>query len=156
MNLIALLVGGIWAGVFAAALAIVFSVPVNVVFSGFCGGFVARFSRDVLLGWGAKPELATLVAAALVVFVGALLVRRHSDLLATVAGACVPLTPGTVFIRAITDFLLISSRPDDKLVGVPAELVSNLSRVFTTTVAIAVGLSLAILVLQTVKREHAE
>ena len=155
MNLIALLVGGIWAGVFAAALAIVFSVPVNAVFSGFCGGFVARFSRDVLLGWGAKPE-HNFAAAAFVVFVGALLVRRHSDLLATFAGACVPLTPGTVFIRAITDFLLISSRPDDKLVGVPAELVSNLSRVFTTTVAIAVGLSLALLVLQTVKREHAE
>ena len=80
MNLIALLVGGIWAGVFAAALAIVFSVPVNAVFSGFCGGFVARFSRDVLLGWGAKPELATLVAAALVVFVGALLAAIFSSL----------------------------------------------------------------------------
>ena len=156
MNLIAVLVGGIWAGVFAAALAIVFSAPVNTMFSGFCGGFVARFSRDVLLGWGSKPELATLVAAALVVFVGAFLVHRHGDSLATIAGAVIPLAPGAIFIHAITDFLLISSQPDDKLVGVPAELVSNLSKVFTTTVAIAVGLSLAILVLQTVKRELAE
>lgn len=147
---------GFWGGIFAAALCIVFSAPARAMPAAFCGGFLARFARDALMAEGFRLELGTLVGAALAAIVGALLIRRKGETPVVIASAVIPLAPGAIFIRAINDFLQITLRSDDKLAGIPAELVVNLSKVFTTTAAIAVGLSLTLMALEAVRRRPLE
>ena len=64
MNLPTLLLSGLWAGLFAMAMAVLFSTPWRALLPSLCCGFIARFSRDVLTGWGASQILATVIAAA--------------------------------------------------------------------------------------------
>ncbi len=144
MNLISLVVDSIWAGLFAGAMSIVFSAPYSALFLSFCGGFVGRLVRDILLQQGASAAVATLIAAAMVVMVAALMRRRPGISPVIIVSGTLPLGAAGAFARAIVDFLRISSLTDQKASAVPLALVSDLSTVFKTTVAIGIGISVAV------------
>jgi uncharacterized membrane protein YjjB (DUF3815 family) len=142
MNLTSLVTDSIWAGLFAGAMSIVFSAPYSALFLSSCGGFVGRLVRDMLLQWGAGANVATLVAAAMVVMVAALRRPGMSPVI-TVSGI-LPLGAAGAFSRAIVDFLQISSLTEQKASAVALSLVWNISVVFTTTAAIGAGISVAV------------
>jgi hypothetical protein len=156
MNLTAILVGSAWAGLFAVAMAVVFGGPYVSFLPSFCGGFVARFARDALVAAGADAGLATLIAAALVIFVAAALIRRPVLSPIVMVSAILPLGAALPFFRVIIDFLRIPSTSGEGLSALPQAMLSDIGKVFTTTLAIAIGLSVAIYAVRALWREPLE
>jgi len=85
------------------------------------------------------PILATAVAAAAVVITATALVRRSGVSPIVMLSALVPLGAAGPFFNAIVDFLQLSSAKGAAFNTVPVKLIVDLSRVFTTFLAIAVG-----------------
>jgi hypothetical protein len=135
----------LWSGLAAAVMGVIFSAPASAALPCFVGGFVARFARDLLLSAGATPVIATLVAAFLVVISASLLTRRPGLSPVVMVSALLPIGAAGPFFRAIAGFLRLASLPAEQSAGPTVELMTNLSRVFTTTLALAIGVSLAVL-----------
>jgi uncharacterized membrane protein YjjB (DUF3815 family) len=153
MNLTATLVNGLWAAVFAAGMAVVFSAPSWALAPSFGCGFIARLARDLLMAWGANQNLATLVAAAVVVFIVVSFLRRPSVSPIVMLAGIIPLGAAGALFRVIVGFLHVSSLKGEGL-SAPVALISNLSIVFTTTCAIAVGAWTGYLLGQFVRRDQ--
>jgi uncharacterized membrane protein YjjB (DUF3815 family) len=141
----------LWSGLFAAMMGAIFSAPRSALLPCFIGGFAARLSRDMLLAQGASQELATVLASAMVVLTATLLIRRPGISPVVMISGVLPISASAAFFRAIIGFLRLSSTPADESSRVVLELVTNLSRVFTTTLAIAVGISAALLAVRSIR-----
>jgi uncharacterized membrane protein YjjB (DUF3815 family) len=146
MNLAALLLNSLWAGCLAAGIAFLFSAPNPALFPSFCCGFVVPLTKAPLIAWGAGQNLASFVAAAIVVLLAIGTMRSRGLPPIVVAAGIIPLGPAVPFFRAIVAFLKFSSSKDDALVGAHAVLLSNLSDVFTTTLAVAGGVWAGLLI----------
>jgi uncharacterized membrane protein YjjB (DUF3815 family) len=154
MDLPAILLNSLWAGIFATGMAVVFSTPYWALVPSFCFGFIARLVRDLMMGWGANQNLATLIAAAVVVFfIAVSFVRRPGVSPIVALAGIIPLGAAGALFRAIVGFLQVSSLKGDGL-SAPVALISNLSTLFTTTCAIAVGAWIGYLVGQSVRRDQ--
>jgi uncharacterized membrane protein YjjB (DUF3815 family) len=153
MDLIVILLNSLWAGIFSAGMAVVFSTPSWALVPSFCCGFIARVVRDLLMGWGASQNLATFVAAAVVIFIVVSLVRRPGVSPIVMLAGVIPLGAAGALFRAIVGFLEISSLKGEGP-SAPVALISNLSIVFTTTCAIAVGAWTGYLFGQSVRRDQ--
>jgi uncharacterized membrane protein YjjB (DUF3815 family) len=153
MDLTAILVNSLWSAVFATGMAVVFSTPSWALVPSFCCGFIARLVRDLLMGWGASQNLATFLAAALVLFIAASFVRRPGVSPIVMLAGIIPLGAAGALFRAIVGFLEVSSLKGEGL-SAPVALISNLSILFTTTCAIAVGAWTGYFIGQSVRRDQ--
>ena len=153
MHLTVILLNSMWAAIFATGMAVVFSAPAWALAPSFCCGFIARLARDVLMGWGADQNLATLVAAAVVIFIAVSIVRRSGVSSIVMLAGIIPLGAAGALFRAIVGFLEVSSLKGEGL-SAPDALISNLSILFTTTTAIAVGAWIGYFIGQSVRREQ--
>jgi uncharacterized membrane protein YjjB (DUF3815 family) len=142
-----MLLNSIWAGLFSAALAAVLTAPPQAIIPSLLCGFAARLIRNVLIGLGIVHSLAVIVAAAVSVFLAIALVsrKRNASLIAIVTGV-LPLGAAVAFFNAIKGILEISTLKDQALITASAQLAANLSSVFTTTLAIALGMGVGFLV----------
>jgi len=152
MSIPTLLVDGLWSALLAASIAIIFAAPFDALLPSFFGGFIARFARDGLMQAGASQTLATLTAAAAVVIVVALMVRARRPGLSPIVilSSFVPLGAAKAFFLAVIGLLQITSLQGEALAAAPVALLTNLSIVFKTTLAIAIGAALGALVVQAV------
>jgi uncharacterized membrane protein YjjB (DUF3815 family) len=141
-----ILLDGLWSGLFATALGALLSAPPRALLPSFACGFVARVVRDSLIAWGLDQTTATLVASALAVFVAIGVARRPGIPPIVFLSGLIPLGTAGAFFTAIVDFLQIASRHGETLTGAPVALVLNLSKGFTTTLGIAVGAWLGMLI----------
>lgn len=108
MSVPALLIDGLWSGLLAAAIAIIFSVPLQALLPSFFGGFIARVARDGLMTHaGVSQSLATLLAAAAVVIVVAPLVRVRQPGISPIVilSSYVPLGAAKAFFAATAGML---------------------------------------------------
>jgi uncharacterized membrane protein YjjB (DUF3815 family) len=153
MHVTAILLNSLWAAIFSAGMAVVFSAPSWVVVPSFFCGFIGRLVRDLLMGWGASQNLATFVAAALVIFIIVSFLRRAGVSPIVMVAGIIPLGAAGAFFRAIVGFLRISSLKGEGL-SAPVALISNLSILFCTTCAIAVGAWTGYLIGQAVRRNQ--
>jgi uncharacterized membrane protein YjjB (DUF3815 family) len=153
MDLTPILLNSMWAAIFATGMAVVFSTTHDALIPSFCCGFIARLVRDLLMGWGATMNFATLVAAAVVVFIAVSFVRRAGVSPIVMLTGVIPLGAAGALFRAIVGFLEVSSLKGSGL-SAPIALISNLSILFTTTTAIAVGAWIGYLIGQSVKRDQ--
>ena len=153
MDLIAILLNSLWSAIFSAGMAVVFSAPSWALVPSLCCGFIARLVRDLLMGWGASQNLATFVSAAVVIFIVVSLVRRPGVSPIVMLAGIIPLGAAGALFRAIVGFLEISSLKGEGP-SAPVALISNLSIVFTTTCAIAVGAWTGYLLGQFVRRDQ--
>jgi uncharacterized membrane protein YjjB (DUF3815 family) len=153
MDLTAILFNSLWSAIFSAGMAVVFSAPSWALVPSFCCGFIARLVRDLLMGWGASQNLATFVAAAVIIFIVVSLVRRPGVSPIVMLAGIIPLGAAGALFRAIVGFLEISSLKGEGP-SAPVALISNLSIVFTTTCAIAVGAWTGYLLAQSVRRDQ--
>lgn len=135
----------LWAGLFAAAMALVFSSPPRAMPACFLGAATGRLARDALLTTGATLELATVVGAAAVGLVALALLRRANVSPVVMASAVLPLGAAGPFFRAIAAFVKLARVPADQQDKVSLDVVTNLSTMFMTTLALAIGISAAVL-----------
>ncbi len=152
MSIPALLIDGLWSALLAAAIAIIFAAPLQALMPSFFGGFIARVARDGLMQAGASQTVATLAAAAAVVIVVMTMVRIRRPGISPIVilSSFVPLGAAKPFFLAIIGILKVTSLKGEALAAAPVALLTNISLVFKTTIAIAIGATLGAIIVQAV------
>jgi uncharacterized membrane protein YjjB (DUF3815 family) len=151
-----MVLNSVWAGLFAAALAIVLSAPSQAILPSLLCGFASRLIRNVLIGWGVSSNISIVVAAAACVLLAIAIVgrRRNFPLIAVVTGV-LPLGAAVAFFNSIKGILGISALKEQALITASAQLSANLSTVFTTTLAIVLGIGVGFLIARAFRWEPA-
>ena len=111
-----MLLNSVWAGLFAAMLAVVLSAPPAAIVPSLVCGFAARLIRNVLIGVGLSSSTAVVVAAAACVLlaIGLASRRRNFSLIAAVAGV-LPLGAAVALFNSIKGILNIPALKDQAL-----------------------------------------
>ena len=117
---------------------------------------MGRFVRDVCMGWGLSQNWATAVAAAVVVLLAVAIVGHHS--ISPVALICgvLPLGAAVAMFNMILDLMMVSSSSGGELSAASVALIANTGKVFTGTLAIALGLGAGMAIVRFIKREELE
>jgi uncharacterized membrane protein YjjB (DUF3815 family) len=142
-----ILFNAIWAGLFAAALSVVLTAPPQAIFPSLLSGFAARLIRNALIGWGVSSSAAVVVAAAACVLLAVALARRRQNfsVIAIVTGV-LPLGAAVALFNSIKGILSLSALKEQALIAASAQLSANLSTVFTTTLAMVLGIGVGFLI----------
>jgi len=147
-----MLLNSIWAGLFAAALAVVLTAPPQAIVPSLLCGFAARLIRNILVGWGLSSSAAVVVAAAACVLLGlALTSRRRSFSVIAIVTGVLPLGAAVALFNSIKGILNMSGLKEQALVTASAQLSANLSAVFTTTFAMVLGIGVGFLIARLLK-----
>lgn len=154
MDLGALLVRSLWAGLFASGFGILFTAPLRYAVPAFLSGFAGSLARDALMGWGLTQNWSTVVATVVVVLVAVAVVRRHSAPPAVLISAVLPLGAASAMFNAILGMMQISSLKGDALSAAAIALSANVSKAFTVTLAIALGLAIGMAMVRLIKGEE--
>jgi hypothetical protein len=130
MDITPMLLNSIWAGLFAAALAVVLTAPPQAI----------------------VPSTAVVVAAATCVLLGlALTSRRRSFSVIAIVTGVLPLGAAVALFNSIKGILNMSGLKEQALVTASAQLSANLSAVFTTTFAMVLGIGVGFLIARLLK-----
>jgi uncharacterized membrane protein YjjB (DUF3815 family) len=155
MTLTPILASAVAAGCYAGAAGMLYTVGPRHLANAFVCGFAARLARDLLMDAGVTQNWATVVAAAVVVLVGMTTLRRHPAPLVVIATAVLPLAAAVPMLKAIVGLMNLSNLQGEPLAAATIALGGNLSKFFTTTLAIAVGLAAGLAILRLFSREEA-
>ncbi len=151
----AIFMNSLWAGLFAGGQGILLTAPRRYVLSSFLCGFAGRFARDVFMSWGMSQNWSTAVAAAVVVLVGVAVIQRHVVSPVVVISGVLPLGAAVAMFNAIIDLMRVSSMKGEAISGASIALSANMGKVFTTSLAIALGLGAGIAIVRFLTREKA-
>jgi uncharacterized membrane protein YjjB (DUF3815 family) len=139
-----------WAGVAALGFAILFNMPVYILWGCALSGAIGYGIRTGLVesGW-ATVELATLLSATAVSFLGVVLGRwRHAPALLFVIPGMIPLVPGALAFRTMIDILTLTTGSADVNEGVLVEAVVHGIKTILILGAIAGGIAVPTLLLR--------
>jgi len=153
MNYTAILLEGLLAGFFSSSLGVVLTAPPRYIFPVFFCGFAGRFVRSVLAGWGLGGSWATMAASIAVVLVGAAITRRHAVAPVVLVSGVLPLAASASMFDAILDLIRVSSAQGEALRDASVSLIANSAKVFTTSLAIALGLAAGMAVVRVIRGE---
>ena len=109
MDLLAILMNSLWAGLFAGGLGILLTAPPRYIVPAFLCGFAGRFARDVFMSWGMSQNWSTAVAAAVVVLVAVAIIRRHVVSPVVLVSGVLPLGAAVAMFNAIIALMKVSS-----------------------------------------------
>ena len=154
MEVPAILIGSLWAGLFASSLGVLFTAPTRHIVPALLCGFCGRFARDVLMSWGMSQNWSTAVAAAAVVLVAVAVVRRHSAPPVVLVSSVLPLGAAGAMFNAIMDLMKVSSLKGEALGQATVSLSANIGKAFTTSLAIALGLAAGMAIVRLLRREE--
>lgn len=154
MDLLVILMNSLWAGLFAGGQGILLTAPRRYILPAFLCGFAGRFARDVFMSWGVSQNWSTAVAAAVVVLVGVAVIQRHVVSPVVVISGVLPLGAAVAMFNAIIDLMKVSSLKGEALSGASIALSANMGKVFTTSLAIALGLGAGIAIVRFFRREE--
>jgi uncharacterized membrane protein YjjB (DUF3815 family) len=148
MDMLAIASNSLWAGAVALGLGFVFTVPARYLLPAFLSGLVGRGVRDVFAASGMSVNWATLIAATAVVLVAFTLIRRPA--MSPVAMMCgvLPLGSALPMLRLIVALMQVSTATGPAVGRTSVALTVDLSKVFTTSLAIAVGLGAGLAIQQ--------
>lgn len=143
-NLLSLaLTDALWSALAALGFAVLFNVPVRTLPGCMACGALGHMLRTLLATQGVSVELASLVGATAVGFVGTAFARRWETpaMVFTVSGA-IPLVPGVFAFRAMLGVINLISAPDAQA-GAAAlyETGVNAARTGLILGALAVGIA---------------
>jgi uncharacterized membrane protein YjjB (DUF3815 family) len=126
---------------------VVLTAPPQAIGPSFLCGFAGLMIRNALVGWGVGPSVAVVVAAAASVLLAIALASRmrNFSLIAIVTGV-LPLGAEVPLFNSIKGMLEISTLKGEALITASALLAANLSIVFTTTLAIVLGMGAGFLI----------
>jgi uncharacterized membrane protein YjjB (DUF3815 family) len=153
LDLLKILVDNLWAGLFAGGLAVIFTAPPRYIVPAFLCGFAGRSARDLLMSVGLNQNWSTVVAAAVLVLVAAAIVRRHVVSPVVLVSGLIPLGAAISMFNAIMSLMRVSSAKGEALSEVSDALNANVGKVFTTSLAIALGLAVGMAIVRLVRRQ---
>jgi len=156
MDLLAILMNSLWAGLFAGGMGILLTAPPRYIVPAFLCGFAGRFARDVFMSWGMSQNWSTAVAAAVVVLVAVAVIRRHVVSPVVVISGVLPLGAAVAMFNAIIELMKVSSLKGEALSASSVALSANTGKVFTTSLAIAVGLGAGIAIVRFLRRDEVQ
>lgn len=152
MDWFPLLINAFWAGLFAAGLGVLLTTPPQGLLPCFACGLAARLVRNLLIAGGLSQAVSVAMGALVCVVVATLFSRRfHLTPLAMVTGV-LPLGAAVPLFRSIHGILTLHRLQGDALNAAVVQLIANLSNVFTTTLAIVLGIWLGLLLLTALGR----
>jgi len=155
MDLLTILLQGLLAGFFSCALGIILTAPPGYLVPVFLCGFTGRFVRDGLMSFGLSLNWSTMLAAAAIVLVAAAIIRRHSVSPVTMASAILPLAASASMFDAILALMRVSASTGEALQSASVSLIFNASKLFMTSLAIALGLAAGMLIVRVIRGENA-
>jgi uncharacterized membrane protein YjjB (DUF3815 family) len=153
MNGLTILLNGLLAGFFSSTLGIILTAPPRYLVPVFFCGFTGRFVRDGLIGFGLSFNWATMLAAAAVVLVGAAIVRRHAVSPVALVSGVLPLAASASMFEAMLALMRVSSATGEALRDASVSLIANAGKLFTASLAIALGLAAGMAVVRVIRGE---
>jgi len=102
-----------------------------------------------------KEESRWLIAAAVVVVLAVAIIRRHTVSPVVLICGVLPLGAAVAMSNLIFALMQVSSFTGEALSGASVALSANLGKVFTTSLAIAVGLGAGMAIVRLFRREEA-
>jgi uncharacterized membrane protein YjjB (DUF3815 family) len=154
MDLSTILIDSVWAAIFAAGLGILFTAPHRYVAPASLCGFVGRFVRGLFISWGMSQNWSTVVAAAVIVLVTAAIIGRHKVPPVVLISGVIPLGATVAMFNTLSGLMRLSSAKGDLVGDASIAFTSSLAKVFTTTLAIAVGISAGMAIVRLFNREE--
>ena len=107
------------------------------------------------MGSGLSQNWATVIAAAAVVVVAVAITRRHRVSPVVLICGVLPLGAAVAMFNLIFALMQVLSLQGEALDGASVALSANLGNMFTTSLAIAVGLAAGMAIVQLFRREEA-
>ena len=148
-----LVINAFWGGLFATGLGVLLTTPPQGLLPCFACGLVGRLVRNLLIAAGLSQAVSVAMGALTCVLVAALFSRRFQlTPLAMVTGV-LPLGAAVPLFRSIHGILTLHRLQDEALNEAAVQLLANLSNVFTTTLAIVLGIWLGLLLLKALGRQ---
>jgi ATP/ADP translocase len=105
------------------------------------------------MSWGLTQNWSTVVAAAVLVLVAASTIRRHVVSPVVLVSGLIPLGAALAMFKAIMALMRISSLKGEALSEASDVLNANVGAVFTTSLAIALGLAVGMAIVRLARRE---
>ena len=155
MDLPAIGMSSLWAALFATGLGILLTAPTRYLVATFLCGFAGISVRDVIRGLGLTQNWATVIAAAIVVVVAVVITRRHRVSPVVLICGVLPLGATVAMFKLIIALMQVSSLTGEALSGASVALTANLGKVFTTSLAIVLGLGAGLAIASLFRREEA-
>lgn len=152
MNVTAAALTCFHAGIFASAIAVILTAPPRYLLPAFLCGFAGRLARDVAQGLGMGPNWATGCAAAVVVLVAVLSIRRHLVSPVVLVTGVLPIGAALATFHAIIGLMKVSTLEGAALDSASAAMVGHMGKAFTTSMAIALGLGAGMAVVRLFRR----
>ncbi len=153
MNFLAICIDCLWAGLFASGLGILLTAPSRYLVPTFLCGFAGRLVRDVVMSWGMGQNWSTAVAAAVVVWLAVSMIRRDVQFPVVLISGVLPLGAAVAMFNAIIGLMKVSSLTGEALREASVALSANIGKVFTTSLAIALGLGAGLTVVRLFSRD---
>ena len=155
MDLPAILLQSLWAALYATGLAVLLTAPARYLAPTFLCGFVGRFVRDVCQGWDLSQNWATVIASAAVVLVAVAITRHHAVSPVVLICAVLPLGAARAMFDLIFALLQVSTLQGEALGEASSALIINLGKVFTVSLAVALGLGAGMAIVRLFRQEEA-
>jgi uncharacterized membrane protein YjjB (DUF3815 family) len=156
MDLMTMFVSGLWSGLFAGTLGFILTAPLQYIVPSVLCGFVGRFARDAFMSWGLSQNWSTAVASAVVVLVAMAIIRGHRVSPVVMVCGVLPLGGSVAMFNAIASLMKVSYLTGEALSGASVALSANMGKVFTTSLAIALGLAMGMAVVRLFRREEVQ
>jgi uncharacterized membrane protein YjjB (DUF3815 family) len=148
-----LLLESLWASLFALVMGVIFTVPRDgLLFCALCG-FVGRFVRDLLTSVGADLDLATFAGASALAVIALSARRQEFSAVALISGV-LPLGASLAMFNTISGLLRIPTLKGELLAKEVFEMIANASKAFSTTLFLALGLALVVVVSRQFRRQE--
>jgi len=144
MDLVAVLVNSVLAGLLAGGLGILLTAPLRYIAPAFVCGFAGCLSRDLLVSCGASQNWSTAVAAAFLVFVAVAIIREPTVPPVVLFSGVLPLGAASSMFNAIMDLMRVSTLKGEALNEAAVTLIASAGRVFTVSLAIVLGLGVGL------------
>src|SRR5580698_3979237 len=109
MNIWTMVVNSLWAALFAAGFGVILTTPTRALLSCFACGFIGRFVRDALIGWGLSQNWSTVLAATTVVLAAAAIVRGHRVSPVVLICGILPLGAAVAMFNTIFELMKVST-----------------------------------------------
>jgi uncharacterized membrane protein YjjB (DUF3815 family) len=144
MDIGAAVISGLWAALFAGAVAIIFTVPRAGLPIAVAAGFAGRFTRDLLTSAGLSLVAAAFVAALAISLIALVFAPRHHMKPVVAMSAFIPIGASVAAFGVVDKALRIASQPNDpQLPRIAAALVADLTTLISVTFAIALAFTVA-------------
>ena len=153
MDLVAIGIGSLWAGLFAGGLGILLTAPPRYLATAFLCGCAGRFARDVLMASGLTSNWSTVIASVVVVLVAVTIIREHEVSPVVLITGVLPLGAAVAMFNTIVGLMKVSSLQGEALSDASVAWSASLGKVCITSLAIAVGLAAGMAVVRFVRRE---